>query len=185
MKKLILLLLFIPLVSFGQDFRKMSFGDTKEQLTQTYPDVDFTVEEFEGIEAVYHIDNVAGIEDTRVVYMFVNKEFSSGMYMFAQGDIFMDGAERLKNYKRVSGRLSEKYEMVDENEWHNDSWKDSPNSHGHAINMGHVDFKERYQTDRITILHALSKSSGEIGHTVMYASTPFFNMMQEESDNEF
>ena len=34
MKKLILLLLFIPLVSLGQDFRKMNFGDTKEQLKE-------------------------------------------------------------------------------------------------------------------------------------------------------
>ena len=39
MKKLLLLLLFIPLVSFGQnDFRKMFFGESKEVLKEKYPD---------------------------------------------------------------------------------------------------------------------------------------------------
>ena len=117
--------------------------------------------------------------------MFINKEFTSGMYMFAEGNIFMDGDERLRNYKRVSGRLSEKYDMEDETEWHKDSWKDSPNYHGHAVSMGDVSFGEKYQTDRITIMHILETDSGQLGHNVMYASTPFFKMMQEESDNEF
>ena len=38
MKKLILLLLFIPLVSFGQnDFRKMFWGESQEVLKEKYP----------------------------------------------------------------------------------------------------------------------------------------------------
>ena len=49
MKKFLFLLL-IPLVSFGQDFRKMNFGDNKEQLTEAYPNVDFTVEDYDGME---------------------------------------------------------------------------------------------------------------------------------------
>ena len=48
-----------------------------------------------------------------------------------------------------------------------------------------VSFGEKYQTDRITIMHILATDSGQLGHNVMYASTPFFKMMQEESDNEF
>ena len=185
MKKLILLLLFIPLVSFGQDFRKMSFGDTKEQLTQTYPNVDFTVEDYDGMEYVYHTDNVGGIGDTRIVYVFLNKEFKSGIYMFADGSFLKDGDERLKDYKSISNRLNDKYEMEDETEWHKTTWKSEPNSHGFAVNMGDVTFGEKYQNDRITIMHLLNKENGELGHMVMYASTPFYNMLQEESDNEF
>ena len=44
MKKLLLLLLFIPLMSFGQDFRKMSFGQSVKELKETYPTIEFTTD---------------------------------------------------------------------------------------------------------------------------------------------
>ena len=59
MKKL-LFLLIIPLVSFGQDFRKMNFGDSIERLVEMHPEVEFTVGEEMGMEVLYHNDFVSG-----------------------------------------------------------------------------------------------------------------------------
>ena len=85
MKKLILLLLFIPLVSLGQDFRKMNFGDTKEQLKEAYPDVEFLFDSEEGMEMLYHEGNIAGIK-TQIGYVFLNNKFTIGSYVFTEND---------------------------------------------------------------------------------------------------
>ena len=62
MKKLLLLLLFIPLVSFGQnDFRKMFWGESQEVLKEKYPDLAFVPEKEAGIEILTHFDNVLGL----------------------------------------------------------------------------------------------------------------------------
>ena len=55
MKKLILLLLVIPLVSFGQnDFIKMFFGLSKEVLKEKYPDEELVVEKQKDLEILSH-----------------------------------------------------------------------------------------------------------------------------------
>ena len=55
MKKLILLLLVIPLVSFGQnDFRKMFFGESNEVLKEKYPDEELVVEKQKDLEILSH-----------------------------------------------------------------------------------------------------------------------------------
>ncbi|MEL1234322.1 MAG: hypothetical protein VW667_10490, partial [Candidatus Neomarinimicrobiota bacterium] len=61
MKKLLFLLL-IPLVSFSQDFRKMSFGENVEILTEKYPDIEFDVVEEDNVQVVVHSGLVSGIE---------------------------------------------------------------------------------------------------------------------------
>ena len=48
------------------------------------------------------------------------------------------------------------------NTWHNDSYKDSPNSYDHALGMGYVDFDEKYTTDKLFIRHSVSRSEGVI-----------------------
>ena len=40
----LLLILLFPALLFSQDFRKMSFGQTTEELKETYPEADFTFE---------------------------------------------------------------------------------------------------------------------------------------------
>ena len=53
MKKLILVLLFIPLISFSQNFRKMSFGQSVKELKETYPETEFTFENASGISYIF------------------------------------------------------------------------------------------------------------------------------------
>ena len=62
MKKLILLLLFIPLISFGQDFRKMDWGQTVENLKELYPEINFIMSKENEQEVYSHFELVLDIE---------------------------------------------------------------------------------------------------------------------------
>tara|TARA_B100001175_G_C19402938_1_gene587205 strand:- start:556 stop:1107 length:552 start_codon:yes stop_codon:yes gene_type:complete len=183
MKKLILLLLFIPLVSIGQDFRKMSFGESIENLTEKYPDINFEVEEADGVEIVAHEDIIAGIP-TVVAYIFQDKKLVTGMYNF-DGNTFNNGDEGLKNYKAVSEILNAKYSMKKQNKWHKSTWKDDSDSHGHALGMGDVDFVERYDGEDKTILHQIMNTDGALLHIVTYMSNEFKNQMAQQNADDF
>ena len=181
MKKLILLLLFIPLVSLGQDFRKMNFGDTKEQLKEAYPDVEFIVDNEEGMEMLYHEGNIAGIS-TQTGYIFFDNKLMTEAYVFAEKDILRSDEERVRDYNNVSERLNEKYDMEDTTEWFNTDHKDDP---AFALNLNHVVFREVYEGEKVYIAHSLAKESGSVGHSVFYASKEFITMMQRQADEDF
>ena len=182
MKKLIILLLFIPLVSFGQDFRKMSFGDTKEQLKETYPDVDFDVENDQGYEMLYHVGMIAGIK-TQIGYVFLDNKFTIGSYVFAENDFLRSGAERVRDYNNVSGRLNDKYDMVDMTEWYKTSYKDD--NPGFALELNHVSFREDYEGEKLVIIHTLKTESSSTEHSVIYATREFAEMMWKQVDEDF
>ena len=184
MKKLLFLLL-IPLVSFSQDFRKMNFGENVETLTEKYPDIEFDVVEEDNVQVVVHSGLVSGIE-TMITYIFEDKKFVSGLYLF-DAERIKDGDERLKDYKNVSEKLNDKYAMESENTWHKTTWKDNPNSHGHAFSMGQVDFMERYKNDRVVIVHSMVNKDGTMAHFVNYSTREFAEktLAELEAENEF
>jgi hypothetical protein len=183
MKKLILLLLFIPLVSFGQDFRKMNFGDSIERLVEMHPDVEFTVGEEMGTEVLYHNDIVSGI-NTKVAFIFMDKKLELAGYIFNE-DKLISSDERLKNYKNISERLNRKYDMVNEDEWHNTRYKNQPNSYARALSMEYVDFKETYLDENVSIVHSLGTQEGDLVHSVFYTSADFHKYLQESADDDF
>ena len=183
MKKYLLLLLFIPLMSFGQDFRKMSFGQSIEELKETNPNIEFTVENEMGAVILSHEDYVGGIETT-IAYIFLENKFNSGFYFFDDTS-YKSATDRYKDFKKVSSLLNDKYEMKENNTWHNDSYKDDPNSYDHALSMGYVDFGEKYSTDKITINHSVSKSEGKITHLVGYISPSMFEFANAKNESDF
>ncbi len=183
MKKLILILLFIPLVSFGQDFRKMNFGDSIERLVEMHPDVEFTVGEEMGTEVLYHNDIVSGI-DTKVAFIFMDKKLELAGYIFNE-DKILSSNERLKNYKNISKRLNKKYDMVNEDEWHNNTYKGQPNNYAHSLSMEYVDFKETYLDENVSIVHSLATEERNLVHNVFYTSTNFHRYLQESADDDF
>jgi hypothetical protein len=185
MKKLLFLLVFIPLVSFGQnDFRKMFFGESKEVLKEKYPDVEFTTSIESDVLVLTHYDVVGGIETT-VAYLFVDNSLMAGLYYFDNTNIFKSSSDRYKDYKNISDFLNDKYEMEENNTWHNDSYKDDPNSYDHSLAMGYVDFDERYTTDKLLIRHSVSKSDGVITHILGYSSPSFAELIDAENDSDF
>ena len=181
-RRIIILILFIPLISLGQDFRKMSFGESVENLTEKNPDINFEVAEADGVEIVAHEDNIAGIT-TIVAYIFQDKKLVSGVYTF-ETDI-VESDEALKNYKFISERLNAKYKMEDGNNWHKDSWKNQPNYHGHALYMGDVDFMERHQGENKIVQHSISKAKGELLHIVLYMTPEFETQKREQNWDDF
>ena len=162
MKKLLLLLLFIPLVSFGQnDFRKMFFGESQEVLKEKYPDVAFVPEKSAGIEMLTHFDDVLGLPAS-IAYIFKDNKLVGGFYIFNTGS--SNGDDRLKDFNSVSERLNDKYEMERTDTWYKDTWKERPNYLGYAINMGDVDLYENGKKgDNIFITHTLNKESHPLG----------------------
>ena len=183
MKKLLLLLLFIPLMSIGQDFRKMSFGQSVEELKETYPKIEFTVENLMETVILSHEDLVAGIETT-VAYVFLENKFNSGFYLFDRTS-YKSADDRYKDFKKVSSLLNDKYEMKEDNTWHNDSYEDDPNRYEFALSLAHVDFGEKYSTDKITINHSVSKSEGEITHLVGYISSSMYEFANAKNESDF
>ena len=181
MKKLLLLLLFIPLASIGQDFRKMSFGESIENLTEKYPDIKFEIEEADGVEIAAHEDMVLGLT-TAVGYVFQDKKFVTGMYNFESE---WDGDEALKNYKSVSEQLNAKYKMQEDNKWHKSTWKGDSDQYGHALYMGDVDFVERYEGEGKTIVHSISKDNDRLFHIVMSVNPEFETKMREANADDF
>ena len=182
MRKLILLLLF-PAFLFAQDFRKMSFGQSIEELKETYPATEFVEENEMEIDILSHDDTVGGIKTT-VAYLFVDNSLMAGVYSF-DNTSYKRASDRYKDYKTISGLLNDKYEMEEDNTWHNDSYKDSPNSYDHALGMGYVDFDEKYTTDKLFIRHSVSRSEGVITHFLGYSSPLFSKLIDAENDSDF
>ena len=160
MKKLILLLLFIPLVSFGQnDFRKMFWGESKETLKEKYPDVIFIPENINGLESLTHFDNAVGFPAS-ITYMFLENELIGGAYIFNPLG-FKGGDDKLKDFNSVSERLNDKYEMERNDTWFKDTYKDDPDDLGYAIDFGDVVLSETGRKDdgKVIIANTLNKES--------------------------
>jgi hypothetical protein len=184
MKNLILLLLFIPLISFSQDFRKMSFGQSVEELKETYPEYVFITENDMGMNIFSHTDVVGGIEAT-VAYLFVDNKLSSGFYYFDRTNIFKSDDDRYKDFKSISLILNDKYEMQENNNWHDDAFKDDPTRNAFSLAMGYVDFSEMNSTDKVLINHTLLRTDGVYTHIVGYIAPSFGQLMEKKIDSDF
>ena len=184
MKKYLYLLLFIPLMSIGQDFRKMSFGQSVKELKETYPTIEFTVENEMGTVILSHED-IVGALDTTVGYLFIDDKFSAGVYDFDRLNVFKSADDRYKDFKSVSNYLNNKYEMVENNTWHDDSYKDDPNEYGFALRLGHVDFSEDYSKDKTMIVHSIKKSEGLYSHNVFYFSPSMAEFFNAKNESDF
>ena len=184
MKNLLFALLFIPLMSIGQDFRKMSFGQSVEELKETYPTIEFTVENEMGVVILSHEDLVAGIETT-VGYMFLENKFSTGVYQFDRLNTNKRASDRYIDYKSVSEALNNKYKMIESNTWHDDSYKDNPNQYDFALNLGDVDFGEVYTTDKVYLTHSVKKREGDYVHIVYYFSPSMEEFVNAKNESDF
>jgi len=167
MKKLLLLLLFVPLLSFGQnDFRKMNWGESKEALKEKYPDVEFIPVFQSGADFLTHFDTVLGFTAS-VNYLFIDNKLVGGIYTFSPMAFVQTGDDKLKEYNSVSERLNDKYELKREDTWYKDGYKNLPDMLGFAIDMGEVDLSEMGFKDKdslVVIAHALNKDA----HTLTF-----------------
>ena len=145
MKKLILLLLFIPLVCIGQnDFRKMFWGESKEVLQERYPDVEF-FPVADGILTQWTEFPVVLEIEAQVFFMFKDDKLIGGIYTFNPMAVH-NRDERLKEFNNVSERLNAKYELQREDVWYKDytdAEKNKPDWLDLAVEWGEVQLLER------------------------------------------
>lgn len=186
MKKLLLILFFLPLVSFSQnDFRKMNWGDSPETLKATYPDINFEEELDDDYTSYAYSGNIAGI-DAVITYIFNKDELVFGSYFFTIDRSSIYSEDYLKDYNNISSRLSEKYSMTDTREWFNDSFEGQPNQLSVAISIGHVSLSESTLIESGTFInHTLEKSEESLGHVLMYMSKEGWAIVSESNDNDF
>ena len=185
MKKLLLLLLFIPLVSISQnDFRKMDWGESPKILKEKYSEISFIKESEGDMTVLSHSEFVGGIEAT-VAYTFTNDKLFAAGYLFSMNSYSKNAIDHLKDFDSVSQRLNDKYEMEREDVWLNDSWKDDSNYLSHALSMAHVSLIERGINNNTIISHSLEKTEGKLLHRLLYSSVEMMQNIQDSIDDDF
>ena len=184
MKKL-LLLLFIPFVCLSQnDFRKMNWGESPEILKEKYSEINFVKEDVMGSTAFTHEDIIGGTK-ANVIYLFVDDKFYAGTYMFSYGSYSSKSqTDRLKDFNLISEKL-EKYDMTREDVWINDTYKNRPNSLGHALYMEHVSLFEKGIDGDTVIVHSLQRSEGEFVHQLAYTNPVLLQKVLDSVDDDF
>ena len=189
MNKLLLLtsFLFVSVIGLNaqNDFRKMNWGDSPENLRAAYPDINFEEELYDNYTGYLHSGSIAGI-DALIAYIFDKDELIFGSYFFTVDRSSIYSEDYLKDYNNISSRLSEKYSMTDAPEWFNDSFEGQPNQLSVAISLGHVSLSENTLTESGTFInHTLVKSEGSLGHLLVYMSKEGRAKVAESNDNDF
>lgn len=184
MKNLLAVFLLSPLFCISQnDFRKMNWGDSSNDLRENYEDISFTKESEGDLIAYSHNDNIGGIDAT-VLYTFKNNKLFAAGYIFSSRS-FKDSKERLKDFYSISQRLNNKYDMERDDQWLVKTWKDRPDHLDHALDMGDVQLVERGEFNETLIMHTLGRSDGLLNHSLIYALEETMNSIQEEIDDDF
>ena len=184
MRNLLVVFLLIPLFCISQnDFRKMNWGDSINDLKEKYGDISFS-KEMESDFIVYsHSDYVGGIDAT-VVYTFTNDKLFGAGYIFSY-DSYKDSKERLKDFYSVSQRLNDKYNMDRQDQWLVETWKNKPDYLHFALDMGDVQLVESGKNEGTLIMHTLGMTGGSLTHNLLYSSIETVNSIQEEIDDDF
>ena len=184
MKNLLVVFLLIPLFCISQnDFRKMNWDDSINDLKEKYEDISFTKETQDDFIVYSHSDNVAGIEAT-VIYTFKNDKLFAAGYLFSLIS-FKDSKERLKDFYSVSQRLNDKYDMERDDQWLVKTWENTPDFLDFALSQGDVQLIERGVSDETLIVHTLGQSDGSLSHNLFYTSEKTMNSIQEEISDDF
>jgi hypothetical protein len=185
MKNLLLILLIFPIFGFGQgDFRKLSWGQSIEDLKKAYPEIQFDKDIDSGCDIFRHFGDLIGIK-TQIVYVFSENKFIAGMYYLDPLNKSKSSVLRLKDYKSISSRLKDKYAMRNEDEWVKSTWKDSPDQLDFAVKWGEVTLMERSEIGDTYVTHTLSHDGNQLNHLLSYASDKWVKIMQQKQDDDF
>ena len=184
MKNLLAVFLLSPLFCISQnDFRKMNWGDSSNDLRENYEDISFTKESEGDLIAYSHNDNIGGI-DAIVLYTFINDKLFAAGYIFSSIS-FKDSKERLKDFYSISQKLNDKYDMERDDQWLVKTWENNPDFLHYAVKDGDVELVEKGKFNETLILHTLGTRDGSLTHSLYYYSEESMNSFQEEIDDDF
>lgn len=135
-------------------------------------------------DAINFSDVVGGLQTTVYLYFYENK-LMGGMYAFQEEhqykNIYID------DFKNVEKILLDKYGPASSSEiyWRNESWKDSPGYYGHAVALGHLEYKAEWYTYNNIVFHYLVGDGYEIEHLIYYYSEQLKNKIENKRLDKF
>jgi len=164
-------------------FRGFFWGDSVEKLKSKNPNINWKTGTEDGLKFYVKEDYVGG-KQVEVLFLFSKSKLVAGMYNFIEE--YQSDNAYYQDYTRISETLSDKYEMEKSENWNNETWRNSPNYIGHAIQSGHVEFSESYDDGNTTITHTI-KTDNEYGveHMLMYRSSSFLKSIINSQDTDF
>ncbi|RKD88335.1 hypothetical protein [Mangrovibacterium diazotrophicum] len=161
----LLLILQIPGNSSTQDFRNVSFGMSKVEV-KTAESADLIADQD---NMIVYSDQIASI-DVSVVYVFTDGLLTEGMLVSAEK--YSNSNQYYEDYLRLKSLLSEKYGKAVNNEnWNNTQYKESPANIGTALSLGQVSFLSKWEDDpRIKVSLLLQGKNHKVNLIVKYTN---------------
>jgi hypothetical protein len=156
---LLLLVVWMPIFVFSQDFRNSNFGDSKE-LTKTKEKQKLV---FENNEMLAYKDVFNGF-DVHVLYVFSDDNFEVGRYAFI--DQNKTTGEYLEVYESYLKHLYESPTSKD-TLWFNDEYKNQSNL-SLALEKDHVVLESHYNKNEVEIILQLLNNNNAITLFVNY-----------------
>ncbi len=174
-----LTLILCSLVS-AQDFRDVTWGDTKAEVraSETF---DFLAEQG---NATVFTGKVSG-KEVGVVYQFLpDDRLFKAAYVFSEK--YTNRNTYIRDYEEVSATLERLYgtPTLNETDWSNDLYQDDPQDYGMAVAVGHLAYRAEWETETTFIRHVLTGNNFEINHGVSYSSTELADAGQEQEQQE-
>ena len=192
MRRIILLAILCTVtvsLSFSQDFRKSSWGDSMEKVkaaegNKEWEDVQ-TDEDFQ--TAIASEGNIGGLE-AWIVFYFVEDKLFAGSYMFSEEH--SDDNSFISDFDFIDENLQEKYGSKKvERDWTVDTWKDSRDYWGFALKQGELSIYTEWEVsdeDNVTeIYHVIFGEDYNVVHKISYYSVELAayldNLKKEEN----
>lgn len=169
MKKTILifttLILMTSSLIYGQDFRKTTWGMTKNQVKQT--ETSEIIKETN--EAILYSVKLAGYESF-VGYIFVDNKLTRAKYLIIEKH--SNKNDYIVDYSSIKNLLEKKYGIPKEHEkiWKNDLYKDDYSQWGFAISLGHLMYYSIWETDKTDIIFSLYGDNYKLNTVIEYSS---------------
>ncbi|MFC1607221.1 hypothetical protein ACFL47_04550 [Candidatus Latescibacterota bacterium] len=160
------------------DFRKTRWGMTREDVMKAEGPADDTVAVS---DSLIYTRQLLG-KDVRLTYMFTNSTLVGSSYLFLT--VHEKNTDYMTVYEEISEALKKKYGYPRENNiiWHNDYFKEDPDSYGIALGIGHLAFSSRWESVKTKVLSTLEGENGEIRHMIEYRSVEYESFKKQEHE---
>lgn len=159
------LILMTSGLAYGQDFRKTTWGMTKDQVKKT--ETSEILKETD--EVLAYRAELAGYESF-VIYIFAGDKLTRAKYSIIEQH--SNKNDYISDYNSIKELLEKKYGTPKEDEkvWKNDLYKDDYSQWGFAVSLGHLMYYSSWETDRTSVFFLLNGENYEIETVIEYTS---------------
>ena len=179
---LALILLFSNVASAQKsdfDFRRTNWGMTKAKVKA----VESADLHFNEPEELYYKTTV-GTLTAIIQYKFIQTKLVRAFYLFRERHTNKN--DFIHDYENIKEILTKEYgaPIVDNTIWHKDLYKDSRQEWGFAVNLGHLVFETKWETQKTIIAHSLRGQNYKINHGISYKSKKLAYLIEKRKDEK-